>query len=288
MGTDSKGLVFVPFCLHIFKIFIDIGTRIGYNRVMVEIVAEIGINHNGSLATAKDMIDAARDCGADTCKFQIFNADLTNDGDLNLWFTLQKTQLLPAQIIALRDYCQKRGMGFLCSAFDRPSIDTLVAMGETRIKIPSSRNNIPEYMAYVDKQPFTDVVYATGASNTFSCPIKDKRVILVECISAYPCDPSRFVFTDWPPWGLSDHSMSWEACIAAVACGACYIEKHFTLDQNAEGPDHKASLNPAQFKQMVREIHSVEQILSNMYKVVLPEERSTVARKIRHDVSQYM
>lgn len=266
----------------------------GYNIVMVEIVAEIGINHNGNLDTAKDMIRAAKDCGADTCKFQAFSSYYSHDGNSELHKTLVATGLIPDRLEQLKRYCEKRNIGFLCSAFDRVSIDWLVALGEKRIKIPSSRNTIPEYLGYVRSKKFEEVIIAVGACtqnnvvdlwNSFG----GKRTI-VECVSAYPCDPSKFVVRG-PHWyqidGISDHSLSWEAGVICAVKQFRYYEKHFTLDKNAKGPDHQASLNPKEFSQMVEEIRNVEQILRNAEKVILPEEQSIVIRKRNHNVDQY-
>jgi N,N'-diacetyllegionaminate synthase len=260
---------------------------------MVEIVAEIGINHNGNMHTAKDLIWAAVDSGATTCKFQVFSPALSFDGDEQLLETLQRTQLDPGQLEVLRAECHKVGVGFLCSAFDRPAIDLLVAMGEQRVKVPSSRNTIVAYLEYLARQPFSHILFAMGdcepvdtqrARNIF----RNHYYTEVECISAYPCDPRRFVFPDgYARWGFSDHSDSWEACVAAVARGARYIEKHFTLYYNQEGPDHAASLIPAAFAEMVKEIRTVETILANTRKCRLLEELGTARRKSSHDVTQY-
>jgi N,N'-diacetyllegionaminate synthase len=260
-----------------------------------EIVAEIGINHNGCMCTAIDLIEAAQDCGANTCKFQVFSPALSYDGLEDLYETLLFTKFDIGDLEKLREHCITRNMGFLCSVFDRPSIDLLVKMGETRVKIPSSRNTIGPYLDYVAKQPFSEILLAIGACNAGDVlrtrsRFDRQRVVEIECISAYPCDPSKFVLKDYVTphlWGLSDHSLSWEICTAAVLNGARYIEKHFTLDQYQTGPDHKASLNPKQFARMVKEIRNVEMILHNVAKVVLPEERNTVMRKLRHNLEQY-
>ena len=263
---------------------------------MIEIVAEIGVNHNGNLRTAMKLISSAAEAGASTCKFQVFSPALSFDGDVQLLKTLQATQLGPKDLEDLRDECSRVGVAFLCSAFDRPSIDLLVQMGETRVKVPSSRSTVAPYLEYLVNQPFFSVIFATGACDyddliNARCVFQSRHYVEVECVSAYPCDPRSFVLPNtrsvvWP-FGLSDHSSSWEACIAAVARGACYIEKHFTLSYDQEGPDHKASLLPATFKEMVGEIRNVEAMLLNMRKKPLEVELGTMMRNRRHDTIQY-
>jgi sialic acid synthase SpsE len=239
---------------------------------MVEIVAEIGINHNGHLLTAIEMIKQAKDCGADTCKFQAFMPDLTYDGMPSLLPVLRATQLCQSDLEVLKAECQKQRLKFLCSAFDRPSIDMLVAMGEKRIKIPSSRNTIPEYLNYVNQQPFDEILYSCGAAGIsdfrticLGSLFDRHRLVPIECISSYPCSPEDYVFNrnTEAAWGLSDHSTTNTACIMAAAYGACYLEKHFTLNRKLDGPDHAISLDPSQFSEFVTAIRTVEKIQNN-------------------------
>lgn len=270
------------------------------------IIAEAGVNHNGSLDIAKKLVDEATDCGADAVKFQTFHSEhlliktlkkvpyqIRNMGTTESQFDmLKKLELPPQDFKTLLHYCRSKNILFLSTPYDEESVTLLDEMGITMFKIPSGEIvNFPLIEHIADKGKA--IILSTGMSTLNevrkavdviqkqwnSLKIKPKLTLL-HCVSNYP---SSFEGANLRametlkkefghPIGLSDHSPGIECAIAAVAMGAEVIEKHFTLDKSMQGPDHKASLDVRELKEMVRCIRNIEIALGDGDKRPMPEE----------------
>ncbi|MDL2291966.1 N-acetylneuraminate synthase, partial [Bacteroides sp. OttesenSCG-928-F21] len=277
------------------------------------IIAEAGVNHNGSIELAKQLIDAAADAGVDYVKFQTFRTENLvskfakkaeyqsrnlSDRDDTQYSMLKKLELSLDDHYELIDYCQSKGVKFFSTAFDLESIDFLVSLNLGLWKIPSGEITNYPYLKRIAqrKEP---VILSTGMSelseikdaiyilNTFGVP--KELITVLHCNTEYPtpmCDVNLLAMQTLQkelgvPTGYSDHTLGIEIPIAAVALGAVVIEKHFTLDRNMEGPDHKASLEPHELKSMVTAIRNVEIALGSEEKIVSSSEKENkkVARK---------
>ena len=273
------------------------------------IIAEAGVNHNGDINLAKRLVDEAKKAGADIVKFQTFipeflaskNASMAeyqkdnlgeNDSQLSM---LRKLSLGYDSFVELASYCKKVGIRFLSTPFDIQSIAFLNALQDTW-KIPSGEITNYPYLVEIAKT-HKSVILSTGMSTLDEIEsalnvLKDNGtcdINLLHCNTQYPTPYSdvnlRAMYTLKNKFGLkvgySDHSQGIEVPIAAVALGAEIIEKHFTLDRNMEGPDHKASLEPSELADMVRAIRNIENALGDGEKRVTESERANiyVARK---------
>ena len=253
----------------------------------VFIIAEAGVNHNGSLALAKKMIDAAVDAGADSIKFQTFDAERlvsknaakaeyqkkTTSSRESQYEMLRRLQLSRREHYELIAYSKKKGITFLSSPFDEKSANLLEKLGVTRFKIPSGEITNTPFLLHVAKK-MKPIILSTGMSTLGNIEealniiysTGNRQVQLLHCVTEYPAPYRdinlRALITMKNafdiPVGYSDHTMGNEVAIAAVALGAEIIEKHFTLDKNMDGPDHKASLEPDEFKDMVSAIRNIE------------------------------
>ncbi|MDK2901692.1 MAG: N,N-diacetyllegionaminate synthase [Thermosediminibacterales bacterium] len=258
----------------------------------VFIIAEAGINHNGNIEIAKKLVDIASEAGADAVKFQSFKAEKlvsrnakkaeyqknTTDKSESPLDMLKRLELDFKNHKELISYCRKRNIIFLSSPFDLESIDLLNRLGVEIFKIPSGEiNNLP-YLRKIGKLK-KKVILSTGMSTLDE--IKDALdilrengttdIIVLHCNTEYPTrvedvnlramETIRRTFNI--EVGYSDHTLGIEVPIAAVAMGAAVIEKHFTLDKNMEGPDHKASLEPNELREMVRAIRNIERALGD-------------------------
>lgn len=248
------------------------------------IIAEIGVNHNGDVNLAKKMIKSASECGVDAVKFQTFksedlvteNAKTANYQQINVnensqLKMLKKLELTYADFTELKDYASKCNVLFISSPFDIESVDLLESLNVPFYKLGSGELNNFELIDYIQK---TDkpMILSTGMATlneikeTYDFIEKKENLIILHCITGYPSSFEEanlnFIKTLQEeldvPIGFSDHSIGIELPIAAVALGACVVEKHFTLDKTFNGPDHKASLNPVEFKAMVDAIRNVE------------------------------
>lgn len=277
----------------------------------VFIIAEAGVNHNGSLEIAKKMIDAAAEAGADAVKFQTFKTDSlvckdtqkamyqhknASDKQESQYEMLKKLELSREMHKPLMDYCAQQGIMFLSTPFDIDSIQMLVDYGISIFKIPSGEITDYPYLKEVGKTG-KPVILSTGMSNMDE--VQDAVYVLEEngsgqitilhCNTEYPTPMQdvnlRAMCTLRErmglPVGYSDHTLGIEIPIAAVAMGATVLEKHFTLDRKMEGPDHKASLEPGELRDMVSAIRNVEKALGNGIKEPSFSEipNTTVARK---------
>ena len=274
------------------------------------IIAEAGVNHNGSLDLAIQLIDTARAAGADAVKFQTFRADAlaarsahkaayqdrTTSRDESQLEMLRRLELDEAAHRRLIEHCESVGIRFLSSPFDHESVDLLAAMNLPIFKIPSGEITNHPFLRHIAGKG-KPIILSTGM-----CTLDEVKeavdvlrdagahdLTLLHCVTEYPTPyPQvnlRAMLTLKDAFGLpvgySDHTPGIEISVAAVALGAEVIEKHFTLDRTLPGPDHAASLEPAELALMVASIRHVEEALGNGIKVPAPCEipNISVARK---------
>ena len=278
----------------------------------VFIIAEAGVNHNGDLQLAKQLIDVAADAGADAVKFQTFTAETlvslsapkadyqkqTTATDESQFAMLKKLELDHAAHLSLREHCRQRNIQFLSSAFDLDSIDSLVELGMDIFKIPSGEiTNLPylRKIGQLGKPAILSTGMATVAEIEAAVQVllaagcRKEQLTLLHCNTEYPTPMPdvnlRAMLTMAETFGLavgySDHTLGIEVPIAAVAMGASVIEKHITLDHSLPGPDHRASLEPHQLQEMVRAIRNIEQALGDGIKQPTASELKNrpIARK---------
>jgi N,N'-diacetyllegionaminate synthase len=268
-------------------------------KEQVVVTAEIGINHNGDLTLALEMIDAAADCGADAVKFQAFKTPymysrLTpgfSHTETDVFTQIQKLEIKDDWWPRLRERTRKHGLLFSASIFDEPSMEVLKPVGVDFLKIASSE--IVNHSFLKSQKELSDIyVVSTGASTLdeisetmlFLESIGLHKIILLECTSSYPAPPEsvNLLNIDFlkntfkcPP-GFSDHTLGIHYAVAAAARGARFIEKHFTLDRKMEGPDQKISADPGQLKELVQSVRDIEASMkSNRKMTVSPHEEGT-------------
>ncbi len=275
------------------------------------IIAEAGVNHNGSYELACRLVDDAAEAGADIVKFQTFVPELTvsatapkaayqtrNDGAGSQLDMLRGLSLTFDEHRRLRDYCAARGIEYLSTAFDMPSIELLASMDCRLWKIPSGEVTNYPYLVKIASMG-RPVIMSTGmcteaeiddAIGVLTGAGLDRSLItLLHCTTEYPAPPADVNLRCIPamrsryglPVGYSDHTRGIEIPVAAVALGAPVIEKHFTLSRDMPGPDHRASLEPAELSAMVSAIRNVEAALGDGRKRVAASEapNRAVARK---------
>lgn len=290
-------------------------TGSGTNKIII--IAEAGVNHNGDIKLAEKLIDAAADAGADYIKFQTFKTELnisgkapkamyqlenTGQGDETQFEMVKKLELSYDSFRGLKKYCQSKKIEFLSTGFDLPSIDFLDELGQSFFKIPSGEITDKPYLEYLAGKG-KPVVMSTGMADleevraAFNLLLENglsiQDITILHCNTEYPTPIQdvnlRAMLSIRDELGVtvgySDHTLGIEVPIAAVAMGAAVIEKHFTLDRNLPGPDHKASLEPVELKQMIRSIRNVELALAgNGIKAPSKSEKTNipVARKSIH------
>mgnify|MGYP003433983148 CR=1 FL=1 len=273
----------------------------------VFIIAEAGVNHNGNIELAYQLVDAAVSAGVDCVKFQTYitendtaknckKAEYQNsDDDENQYEMLKKLELSFKDFRNLKKYCEEKGIIFLSSPFDLDSIDFLETLDPIFWKVASSELTNYPFLRKV-AQTHRDVVVSTGMASLeeieMSLNVLKKfgagKITLLHCNTEYPTpfkdvnlsamDDLRRIFGG--DVGYSDHTLGIEVSIAAVAMGATMIEKHFTLDKNMEGPDHKASLNPVELKDMVTAIRNIElSIGDGKKKITESESKNRIAAR---------
>lgn len=258
------------------------------------IIAEAGVNHNGSIELAKQLIEAAAKAGADYVKFQTFKADLIvsktakkaeyqkknlGDSDDSQYSMLKKLELSEAMHHELITHCEKCGIKFLSTGFDKESIDFLDNLNIPFYKIPSGEITNKPYLTNIALKQ-KPVIISTGMATIDEIKeaiqvlsdhgISKDQMTVLHCNTEYPTpmeDVNLLAMLHIQrelgvPVGYSDHTNGIEIPIAAVALGATVIEKHFTLDRSLPGPDHKASLEPEELKAMVQAIRHVEVAIS--------------------------
>lgn len=276
------------------------------------IIAEAGVNHNGSLERACEMVKAAARAGADYVKFQTAVPELVissiapkaeyqkeTTGAEESQLEMCKAIHLPlSDYKELKELCEEEGIGFMSTPFDLVSVDLLADLGQDWFKIPSGEiTNLP-YLRKVAATG-TPVIMSTGMSMPEEIEaalkvltgsgLKKEDIILLHCNTEYPtpmADVNLLAMKEMERrfgvrTGYSDHTQGIEVPIAAAALGACVIEKHFTLDRNLPGPDQKASLEPQELAAMVRAVRNVEQALGTGEKKVSASEAKNkpIARK---------
>jgi len=272
------------------------------------IIAEAGVNHNGDVGRAKELIDLAAEAGADVIKFQTFSAEniVTRSADRakyqkknmpkideTQWQMLKKLELDKKAFLQLKKYADSKGILFLSTPYDEGSIDLLFDIGVAAFKVSSAWiTNLP-FLRHMAKKGLP-IIFSRGMSykdeveeaiQTLKEAGND-QLILLHCHFNYPTDFKdinlNMIKTIKNEFGLvtgfSDHTLGITAPIAAVALGAQVIEKHFTLDKSLPGPDHKASLNPDELKAMIKGIREVEQALGTAKITVTKNE--TPMRKV--------
>jgi N,N'-diacetyllegionaminate synthase len=276
------------------------------------IIAEAGVNHNGDLELAKQLIDVAAAAGADLVKFQTFNANRqvtrsakkadyqtqTTDSTESQHAMLLRLELTEAMHHQLIAHCATRNIGFFSTGFDIESVNLLVSLGQDYFKIPSGEiTNLP-YLCHIG-QLGKAVILSTGMATLGEIEAAidvleqagtpRSQLTVLHCTTEYPTPMSevnlRAMQSIQAAFGVavgySDHTQGVEVAIAAVAMGATVIEKHFTLDRTLPGPDHQASLEPAELSAMVAAIRNIEAALGDGIKRLTPSEarNKPVARK---------
>ncbi len=258
------------------------------------IIAEAGVNHNGNLNIAKRLIDAAVDAGVDYVKFQTFKTEnLVSPSAPKADYQIENTQnqnetqyqMLKNLELSMEDhyeliaYCNKKNINFFSTAFDLESLDFLHSLNFSLFKIPSGEITNYPYLYKIGSFK-KEVIISTGMCTMqeieeaievlINAGTDRNRITVLHCNTEYPTpmiDVNLKAMLDIQeklkvPIGYSDHTLGIEVPIAAVALGACVIEKHFTLDKSMHGPDHAASLEPIELKEMVAAIRNIELVLS--------------------------
>jgi N,N'-diacetyllegionaminate synthase len=281
------------------------------------IIAEAGVNHNGSIDLARKLIDVASEAGVDYVKFQTFKSErlvsmsaqkatyqLKNqiENDVTQYSMLKKLELTEEMHIELIDYCRYKGVRFLSSGFDEGSVDFLVRLGIPIIKIPSGEITNKPYLQHIGRKKMP-VIMSTGMADIkeirqaldllYKAGLQKEQITVLHCNTEYPTPMNdvnlKAMLTIGKELnvdiGYSDHTLGLEVSIAAVALGAKVIEKHFTIDRNLPGPDHKASLEPDELKALVSAIRNIEKAMNgDGLKKPTPSEMPNikVARKSIH------
>lgn len=271
------------------------------------IIAEAGVNHNGDVNLAKRLIDVAVEAGADAVKFQTFHADTivtrsaekaayqknTTLSDESQYEMLKKLELSDNVFQELSDYAKKQEILFLSTPFDEESVDLLDGIEMPAFKIPSGEiTNYPLLKKIAEKKKA--IILSTGMATLgevedalhYLKKYGSEDIVLLHCTTSYPapinsvnlCAMETLRCAFHVPVGYSDHTEGITISIAAVAMGACALEKHFTLDRTLPGPDHKASLEPLELRAMVKAIRDVERSQGDGIKG--PNEEEAAIKKI--------
>lgn len=283
---------------------IRIGNNIIGESQPTFIIAEAGVNHNGDIDLAMKLIDAAAEAGADCVKFQTFNAErlvtlsapkaayqkITNDAATQ--YEMLKRLELPAEAYPLlKQRAEKNGLVFLSTPFDETAADFLESLGIPGFKVSSSDLTNTPFLGYLARKGLP-IILSTGMSDIEEIEeavnaINDngnKQIILLQCTSDYPASPENVnlivIETLAKRFGLlvgfSDHTVGSLAASLAVALGASVLEKHFTMDKNFDGPDHKASAEPHEFSEMVSMVRLSEKLLGSSEKKITESEKDIV------------
>lgn len=271
------------------------------------IIAEAGVNHNGSMEIAKKLVDIAVNAGCDAIKFQTFKSENlvsknaqkanyqkeTTDSAESQLEMLKKLELSESNFSKLKKYCDKNNIIFLSTPFDLESADFLASLNMPIFKIPSGEiTNLP-YLRKIASFK-SDIILSTGMATLDEIGqaievLKRCKISLLHCTTEYPCPYDevnlKAIQTLKDKFdlevGYSDHTLGIEVAIVAVAMGATIIEKHFTLDKNTNGPDHRASLEPQELKEMVKNIRNIEKAIGTGEKLPSKSELKNIkiARK---------
>jgi len=268
----------------------------------VFIIAEAGVNHNGDINIAKKLVDMAKTCGADAIKFQTFKAEEStgtfaekaqyqkeNDETKESQFDMIKKLELPFENFKeIKAYCGEKEIIFISTPDGFESLNYLINLDIPFIKVGSSEITNPNFLVEIGKTG-KPIILSTGMSSLGEVEkaleaiysTKNRNVRLMHCITDYPTEIEEVNLKAMLtlkeafkiPVGLSDHTLGFEAAIAAVALGAEFIEKHITLDRDMKGPDHKASMPPDEFEQYVKYIRNTEKLLGDGIKRPTKKEK---------------
>lgn len=260
------------------------------------IIAEAGVNHNGDLATALRLCDAAKEAGADVVKFQTWKTEAIitktvaqaeyqqeNTGVQESQFDmLKRLELTNDDFRKIKMHCDSIGIVFASTADEAESLDFLISIGIPFIKIGSGEIGNVSYLRYIGSKKIP-VILSTGMSSLADIDVSIRAlqeggttdITLLHCTTSYPCSLENVNLNAMNTIrdafklqvGYSDHTLGNTVAVAAVAMGATVLEKHFTLDRNMEGPDHKASLEPEEFKKYVQAIRDIEMAMGDGRKV---------------------
>ncbi len=272
----------------------------------VLVIAEAGVNHNGSVELARRLVDVAVEAGADVVKFQTFMAErvvtptapkadyqlVTTDQAESQLAMLRRLELSWEAHRTLFAYCRARGIVFLSTPFDEASADFLDELGVCAFKIPSGEvTNLP-FLAHVARKG-KPLLLSTGMSSLAEVETAvrtitasgNRELVVLHCVSCYPADPAdaNLLAMDTlqeafdVPVGYSDHTPGIAVALAAAARGACVVEKHVTLDKQLPGPDQRASIDPEELRALVQGIRTVHAALGSGRKEPTPQERKTAA-----------
>ncbi len=279
---------------------VKIADRLIGNSEPCFIIAEAGVNHNGNINLAKKLIDVAKEAGADAVKFQTFKAEelLTKtagkakhiEGELSFFEMVKRLELGKKELQQIAEHAKRKGIIFLSTPTGEESVDLLSDLGVPAYKIASGDiTNIP-LLRYVAREKLP-IILSTGMANLGEIEEAlnaiyasgNKEVILLHCVASYPTPLEevnlRVIETlkqaFQVPVGFSDHTVSTVVPIVAVVLGASIIEKHFTLDKNLPGPDHKASASPDELRQIVHGIREFELASGSPIKKATKSEEST-------------
>ncbi len=267
-------------------------------------IAEAGVNHNGNMEIARKMVDEAVSAGADAVKFQNFKAELlaqkglekeeyqknTSGSEEDQFQMLKKLELSSEDTAMLRDYCRGKKTEFISTPYDYESVDLLEKLGVEKFKVAAGELTDTEFLKYIARKN-KPVIISTGAGTLDEVDeavdsVKDinSDFALLQCTSAYPAPLSDVNLNAMKAMkirynctvGYSDHTPGNAAAVLSVAAGAEIIEKHFTLDRNMDGPDHKASMEPGELKTLIEEIRNAEMIMGSPEKKPSASESETI------------
>jgi N,N'-diacetyllegionaminate synthase len=275
----------------------------------VFVIAEAGVNHNGDIDLAHQLVDAAAGAGADAVKFQTFRADkLAHEKTPKAEYQVKNTRSAESQYamlkklqLPLKDYrrlyacCLKKGIEFMSTPFDEESADMLDRLGMCKFKIPSGEITNKRLIQHIAKKG-KEIILSTGMSSLGEVESavhwieeaaggsRIPKLTILHCVSNYPADAKDINLNAMKtmqgalklPVGYSDHTLGIEIAVAAVAMGASVIEKHFTMGRKMAGPDHRASLEPLELKTMVKAIRNVESALGDGIKRCADTERKNL------------
>lgn len=254
------------------------------------LIAEIGINHGGDLATAQRLIEAAAEAGANAVKLQTYRTEKRVAPDSPIFDVLREAELDERAHSELARTARDQGVAFISTPFDPESVELLASLDVPAYKIASFDIVNEELLQLVARQG-SPVIVSRGMADPAECDravelvkAEGAPLILLHCVSAYPLEPddANLAVMDWlrsrydAPVGYSDHTLGTDTPALAVARGADAIEKHFTLDRTAEGPDHALSADPQQLSDLVRRIREVESILGSPEPRLLAAEEGTL------------
>lgn len=274
-----------------------IGNKPIGDKNQIFLIAEAGVNHNGDLSLAKSLIEVAVDANVDAIKFQTFKAERlllkstekatyqksTTNNQESFYEMIKKYELNEQEFTILKNYCEEKGLIFLSTPFDELSVELLDELNIVAYKVGSGdMNNFLLLKSICAKGK--PILLSTGMATLEDVKVsilfiksnKIKDIVIFQCTTNYPADLEEINLNvintyqrEFPNEiiGFSDHSLGFEASIGAAAKGAKVIEKHFTLDKNMEGPDHKASLNPMELKNWVKSIRNLEKTLGGYDKI---------------------